>query len=265
MDDENIIIVGYKQDSSGNKNAIIIKYDLDGNLVWNYDFGGGGTDRFNDVIYTGDGYIAVGDSSSNDGNMLGLSIGGTDAIIVKYNLDGSILSKKVVGGNNTDQFSSIELTVDDKFLLIGNSDSTNGDIQGLTTKGNNDGIMFYYEPDATDTSKLNLVWKKNFGGSNTDNFSQIIILPDGYYVIGYTNSTDGDCSNLGTGILGGNSGIILLRYSSNGSLIWKKLIGAGQSYNYFRGSVYDNRLIIAGNFNSYDNGDAIIMGFDEGE
>jgi hypothetical protein len=41
---------------------MIVKYDLNGNVVWKKNFGGSDYDYFNNLIGVSDGYIVVGGS-----------------------------------------------------------------------------------------------------------------------------------------------------------------------------------------------------------
>jgi len=53
----------------GETDAIIVKYDLNGNIVWKRNFGGSGNDSFESVISVPDGFVAAGFSyASSFGN-----------------------------------------------------------------------------------------------------------------------------------------------------------------------------------------------------
>ena len=81
-------------------NAIIVKYDKDGNLLWQKSWGGNFLDGFKSVFQTEDsGFIVFGYSTSTD--IEGLpNKGYDDAIIVKYDKDGNLLWQKSWGGKN---------------------------------------------------------------------------------------------------------------------------------------------------------------------
>lgn len=73
--------------NKGGYYAIIVKFDINGNIKWAKSFGGGGSSTvlFNAVSTKNDGrYMAVGCSRSEDGDMRGLSKGLEDAITVMY-------------------------------------------------------------------------------------------------------------------------------------------------------------------------------------
>ncbi|MBP3915028.1 MAG: PQQ-like beta-propeller repeat protein, partial [Clostridium sp.] len=210
--------------NKGSYDGIIVKYDFDGNVVWNKNFGGSNTDYFNSVVETTDGYVAVGYSQSNDGDLTGLNKGNRDGIIVKYDFDGNVVWNKNFGGSNHDYFKSVVETTDG-YVAVGYSESTNGDLTGLN-KGYYDAIIVKYDFNG------NVVWNKNFGGSNSDYFSSVAEADDGYIAVGYSNSTNGDLNGLNKGKLDG----IIVKYDFDGNVVWNKNFG-GSSDDIFNSVV----------------------------
>ena len=173
-------------------------------------FGGSSSERFYDVTTTNDGYIAVGYSDSLDGDLQGLNKGITDSIIVKYDLEGNVVWKKTFGGSKYDYFSKISVTADG-YIVVGSSFSTDGDLNGLN-KGQYDAIIVKYDRNG------NVVWKKTFGGSLDDGYSNITTVTDGYVVVGSAISINGDL----TGVNSGQKAIIV-KHDLSGNIVWKKL------------------------------------------
>ena len=66
---------------------MIIKYDKDGNIVWEKFYHVVTYTRFNKVIETSDGYVAIGQSIYANMEMGNNTTGG--GIIVKYDKDGN--------------------------------------------------------------------------------------------------------------------------------------------------------------------------------
>jgi len=85
--------------NKGGNDAIIVKFDNNGTVIWAKTFGGSDNDSFNSVIAVEGGLIAVGGSDSNDGDMNGLNKGHFSAIIVKLVIDDS---NDNGGGNSGD-------------------------------------------------------------------------------------------------------------------------------------------------------------------
>ncbi|MCL2845692.1 MAG: hypothetical protein FWE23_09655 [Chitinivibrionia bacterium] len=105
---DGVIVVGYAAElafnisndwsgvvGKGDLDAIIVKFDNDGNVVWKNNFGGKGHDRYNYITAVADGVIAVGTSTVNsfgNGDWTGFAAKGNqdvfeDAIIVKYRFE----------------------------------------------------------------------------------------------------------------------------------------------------------------------------------
>ena len=139
-EDGNFILFGRSESTDieglpnkGSYDAIIVKYDKDGNLLWQKSWGGSGYDSLSQVIETEDGnFILFGHSESTD--IEGLpNKGSQDAIILKYDKNGNMLWQKSWGGNGYDSLSQVIETEDGNFILFGHSEST--DIEGLPNKG----------------------------------------------------------------------------------------------------------------------------------
>ena len=147
--DGGFIVYGYSQSTDieglpnkGEFDAIIVKYDKDGNLLWQNSWGGNSYDAFSEILQTQDGgFIVSGYSESTD--IEGLpNKGSEDGIIVKYDKDGNVLWQKSWGGNAEEEFYNILQTQDGGFIVYGYSWST--DIVGLPNKGKSDTIMVKY-------------------------------------------------------------------------------------------------------------------------
>jgi len=249
--------------------AIIVKYDAEGEVEWKKSFGGVNGDSFDSVIVVNDGgYIAVGNSSSGSDDMLGLKKGGiTDAIIVKYDVDGEVEWKKSFGGNgDQDGYVGAVATDDGGCVAIGTFNSSDQDMAGIS-KGGLDAVIVKY------SSHGDIEWKNSFGGSSMDSFGGIVVTEDGGYVVaGGSNSTDQDL----TGLNKGGTDAIIVKYDTGGEVEWKKSFG-GSSTDDFSGIVVteDGGYVVAGGSNSTDQDltglnkgghDAIIVKYDaEGE
>lgn len=86
--DGGYLVGGYTNPNTGNSgNYLMIRIDDTGNLLWQKELGGTGTDRADSVKQTMDeGYIISGFSGSTDGDVTG-NIGGNDIWIVKLEGD----------------------------------------------------------------------------------------------------------------------------------------------------------------------------------
>jgi len=201
--------------------GIIVKFDLNGNVKWKTIFGGDGWDRFYAVAALSDGYVAVGTRFGNEanGDWTGIPLKGTtDAIIVKFDLNGNVKWKYSFGGKKLDEFHSVAV-VSDGIIAVGQSycesiDGT-GDWSGVTPKG---GLW-----DATIVKfdfAGNVVWKKCFGGIKSEYFKSVVAVSDGFVVFGDMN--DG---SFGTGDwvdFTSKNRDIVVKFNHSGNVVWKK-------------------------------------------
>ena len=158
--DEEIIAFGNTSSSEieglknkGKKDAYIIKYDKNGNIIWKNSFGGKDDDIFNDIYLTESGeIIAYGYTESLDIEGL-TNAGNGDAIIVKYDKNGNIIWKNSFGGIDYDLFDDLVITKSGDIIIkgyIGLEEDEMSD--GFLTVG--DVIIIKYNKDG------DLIWQK---------------------------------------------------------------------------------------------------------
>lgn len=210
--------------SKGSDDAVLVKYDANGNVEWIKTFGGSFFDTFYDVKQTRDGgYIAVGCSNSLDGDMAGSAkavregnteVPNHDAIIVKFDSKGNMEWFSDFGGSNLDKYNSVIETKDGNYLAVGETKSWDGSMTGLL-KGEGDCLIAMYD------SNGNLMWLDSFGSRGIEGLSSVVECQDGSFVaVGYTNSTDGYMDGTGSALLKG----LMVRFDSNQNIIWVKAL-----------------------------------------
>lgn len=174
---------------NGNGDFWIIKLDVSGNLEWETNLGGVLHDVPYSVLQTlDDGYIAVGGSWSNDGDVGGNN-GFDDIWIVKLDTNGNLIWESNLGGSDVDIAYSIQHTIDDGYIIAGESSSIDGDVGG--NNNNSPGTPDYWVVKLDVNG--NLVWENNFGGTHEDKAFFIQQTTNGGYIVaGYTYSNDGD-------------------------------------------------------------------------
>ncbi len=170
----------------GNYDGIIVKYNASAGKEWNKNFGGTGHDIFNSIIAVSSGYVVAGTTNSSDLDLISNNNGGTDGLIVKYDLSGTASSSNNFGGSGDEAFYSVIQSPFGGFVAAGTTNSSNGDLS-TPFRGFIDGVVARFD------SSLNLYWNKSFGGSDFDTFSSVLEAgPKKYAVLGWTSSTDGD-------------------------------------------------------------------------
>ena len=224
----------------------IVKVSDTGGIQWKRCLGGSGDEEPTSIVPTRDsGYIVAGYSTSADGQVSGHhgAAGTADYWIVKLNYTGDIVWQRSYGGAATDMPLSIRPTKDDGYIVAGYSNSTSGDVTG--SHGNYD----YWVLKISDSGAIQ--WQRSLGGINDDlGYSVLQTDDEGYIVLGYTGSNNGDVS--------GNHGdgdYWLAKLDASGTLQWQKAYGGS---NMDEGicvqPTYDGGYIMAGNSYS-DDGD----------
>jgi prepilin-type N-terminal cleavage/methylation domain-containing protein len=97
-----------------------------------YMFGGSSDDVIYDIEKISETeFIAVGYSKSRDFDMQGMNVSNEnykDAILIKFDINGNILDKKVYGGTNTDIVKSVVKLDNGDYLIVGDSFSMDKDL-----------------------------------------------------------------------------------------------------------------------------------------
>lgn len=114
----------------GGSDALIIKLDAYGTVVWQQVFGGSNDDTALSICDTPEGgYIFSGSTNSNDGDVSG-NHGASDAWVVKLDARGTMLWQSCLGGSGADMSSSIKATPDNGYVFTGSTESNDGDVSG---------------------------------------------------------------------------------------------------------------------------------------
>jgi hypothetical protein len=128
--------------------------------------------------------------------------------------NGEWKSVKIYGGSNEDVAHSIIKTNDGGFAVIGNTKSNNGDLKFKTTE-DSDILFIKFNSD----EKIEFI--ETYGGSDDDRGYDLVQLEDqGYVLLGYSESSDGDAS-----INKGQHDNWVIRIDSLGKIIWEKSFG----------------------------------------
>lgn len=194
----------------------LIKIDENGNKLWSRFYGGLFTDSLFDIEETDNGdYILVGSSDSADTDVSS-NIGSYDFWILKVDKNGTKIWDKNFGGTQADEAFSIVKANNNQFLIVGNSRSSNVNVS--ENIGSSDVWLIKIDADG------NLIWEKNFGGSNFEIANKIIKNnQNNYTIVGSSRSADFDVSKNK-----GNKDIWLLNINENGKIYWEKSIGGSE-------------------------------------
>lgn len=123
----------------GESDAWLVKLDANGQMEWQKTYGGSRFEDAQAVVASKDGgYILVGNSKSNDGDVTD-NAGENDIWAVKTNSEGAILWEKSLGGSGLDFGYDILETADGSLVLVGESSSP--DFLDVQKKGKSDAVI----------------------------------------------------------------------------------------------------------------------------
>jgi hypothetical protein len=197
----------------GESDFWLVKLNSSGEIQWQKALGGSKEEEAQCIRQTNDGgYIVVGYSNSNDGDVTG-NHGYSDYWVVKLNESGEIEWQKSLGGTGNDEAYSVQLTKDGGYIVAGSTFSNNGDVSG------NHGNVDYWVVKLDSEGEIE--WQKAFGGSGADYGGMVCQTSDGGYIVaGTTGSIDGQVS----GAYGYGDGWVI-KLDQTGTLQWQKVLG----------------------------------------
>ena len=246
--------------SFGGNDAWLVVLDLDGNILWQKQYGGDGNDILNSISQLTNGNlllsgVSYSSSSSTLGNKTSPNIGGADIWLVEIDQNnGAIIKQKTIGSVN-DDFTISKVYVKPSGNLIISSmayQGTSGDKTDIGFGGIN---LWIVELDQN-YNKLN---DKCFGsGSEFVVQDGLVITNDAYYFLVTSKSGIGGnktAPNRGC-ITGANcSDYWVIKTDTNLNIIWDQTYGGNNDDDPVSIEFSPwNKLIISGTSFSANNG-----------
>ena len=166
--DAGYVLCGYTYNFGAlNDDAMVIKTDAAGNQQWLKIFGGSSNDRALSIKQCADKGFCFAGYTNSFGN------GTEDMYLVRTDSSGNQLYYKTYGGSQTEKAYSLDLTLDNGFILTGQTNSYGA--------GNDD--LYVVKADSTG----NVLWEKYFGGTENDEGFTVKATSDkGFIAIGNT-------------------------------------------------------------------------------
>jgi len=240
----------------GAVDAWVVKLNDNGQVEWDFTAGTPPTPNFasgiefgNSVIQTSDGgyLVAANGTVGLDGSLDCVPPPKSQAsgILVKLDANGQHDWSRCYGGTTGHESILDVVEVADGYVYTGIAASTDGDLTGC-------GL---HNPNTTDVwvAKIdfegNMLWQHCYGGSDYDQGSSIMKLPEGGLVVkGHTPSHDGDVShNYGWQ---GKPNIWLLRLDNEGQLLHEACYGGALKAEALTRNnllvLNNNKLVVAG-------------------
>jgi len=188
---------GSVNDSTGNQQALLVKFKANGDTLWTKRFGGSGSEIFYQCKQTQDrGFVIIGITTLADPD--------GDILLIKTDSLGNKEWEMTYGGGGAEYGFAIDICFDGSYILGGFTESTGA--------GESDTYII-----KTDISG-NEQWSKTYGGVYRDGIAFISETADSGYIIG---------SALGQYKIGSNlfSQARIIKLDKNGDTEWDTLYG----------------------------------------
>ena len=213
-------------------------------IEWKASRGGTQSDYISSIApLKNDGYIAAVVTNSKDGNYkeyseLKYSVPYT--VLTKYKKNGDVDWEKIVGSKKgMTAITTVVPTDDGGFYAVGYGKN----VGGVTGKGYYDGVVYKFD------KKGEQEWYKTFGTSTVDLFNGATLTSDGgIIVVGSVGNNDGDAKGFKKPAL--ESAACIVKYSSDGKLLWKNIVGGNQDTFNGVAEASDGNIFVVGDFYS---------------
>lgn len=210
----------------------VTKLDDYGNLEWSKSFGGDRNDVSTNIRQTMDGgYILSAYSTSSNGDF-NINNGKEDSWILKLNTSGDLKWKNNFGGSGFDHCSYVFQTLDNKYVSVGKSGSSDGFFS-------QNGDSYYAYITKTDINGKPM-WYQNFPNI-VNGISCCKQTIGGGYVLSYSKWVNE------------NLDFFIVKIDEQGAIVWDKTIGGSDDeYGSKICQTHDGNYLVAGRTFSYD-------------
>ena len=214
------------------KDAWLVKYDTDGNELWNKTLGSNSYDEFSDVALGNSGKVyAVGYTYGviDDNSYAGQD----DGLIVSYDTNGTKQWSRTMGAGSGERLNGVTVDNAENVYAVG---YTNGVLDGQTYGGGySDGLIVKYD------SNGNKLWTRLLGTNDWDQLNDVGADQSGnIYVVGYSKGSFQGQINAGS------QDILIAKFDTNGNQLWVRLLGSALSDEAFAIAVDASSIYVVG-------------------
>ncbi len=227
--DGSLLVLGSGKSFNDNadRDLYVAKLSLDGEVIWEKNFGGDRDEYAGGIAGTNDGGVMIVGSSESFSRR-----GAKDIFIVHLDKDGELISKRTIGGKRNDEAKSLTRTADGNFMMVG--------AREVNRAGDSDFFLMKLDQNGKK------IWAKTLGQNEHDTLNAVAPTLDGGIVAtGSTRSYYSDQTDLA-----------VMYFNKDGKLIWFKIYG----FKYYdEGNAItmtkDGNYLVAGTTNSMGKGD----------
>ncbi len=165
--------------NAGDHDAVVTKYDFDGNEVWTRQFGTNLFDHLGGIALKHGGVYVAG---FTHGTLPGqTSAGGRDAVVRKYDTDGNEVWTRQFGTPGSDGGEVFGIAAEGNGVYL--ASNVGGALPGQSSAGSGDAFVRKYD------SKGQEMWTLQFGTTAFDRAQGVAIHETGIYVNGRVGGT----------------------------------------------------------------------------
>jgi hypothetical protein len=200
----NLLIAGYSINPN-NRDFLLLKYDVNGTLIFSSQYDSASEGACSLTSDPGGNIYITGDGTGS----------GTYTMILKYSPSGNLLWSSLISSVNNELWSPVDIKYDRNYIYVaGNVRDENGDevyIAKYGLNGNRHWLKKYGSPfDSGDYLKMMQI----------DNAGNIYLCGNTVHSVTHND-------------------YLLVRYDTNGNMLWGKNIGDGNSENTLNASYID--------------------------
>ena len=247
------------EDYQGNGDVYVSRFDEQGQLLWSTYFGAQDMDKVTDMVLDASGSIfIVGNTYSP-----GLATPGVhqfvyaenrDAFLAKFDSSGNLLWSTYFGGEGSDTFNAVEISLDGLSVYCMGSTNSDQNIAyngwQMARGGSSDAMIAKFN-----TLDGSLNWSSYYGGEENDFGKDLSISQaEKIFIIGETNSETNIASiNSHQPSLAGFSDVFLVCLDLTGDREWGTYFGGDHSEEATRLTLEGESIVLVGHSGSDNN------------
>ena len=211
-------------------------------IEWKASIGGTAADYVSSIVTLKDGnYITATVTNSTDGDFAkfkDLKYAAPYTVLTKYSKNGEVIWQNAVGTRRgLNVITSLVALDDGGFYAVGYGKN----VGGKSGKGYYDGVAYKFD------KKGEQLWYSIFGTSTVDIFNAATLTSDGGVVaVGSVGNNDADAEGFGKPEY--QSAAAIVKFSSDGSIAWKDIIGGNKDSLTGVVESTDGNIYCIGNF-----------------